>query len=256
VEAVSFAYQKEESEQASRETTDSIPEGKALQGIDFRLPGGTILGLLGRTGSGKTTLTRLLVRFYDPQRGALRLGGIPIHDIPQATLRRRIGLVTQDVQLFNASLRDNLTLFDPSIPDSRIFSAFEQLGLMDWYNTLPEGLMTKLEPGGSRLSAGEAQLLAFVRVFLRDPGLVILDEASSRLDPATEARLDQAIERLLKGRTAIIIAHRLGTVQRADRILILENGRQIEYGEREQLARDPTSHFAGLLQVGLQEALV
>ena len=228
---------------------------KVLENITFNLPPGIILGLLGRTGSGKTTLTRLLIRFFEPLHGAIRLGGVILSEIPLAVLRQRIGLVTQEIQLFNASLRDNLTLFDPSIPDERILDALKQLGLMDWYHSLAEGLETKLEPGGSRLSAGEAQLLAFVRVFLRDPGLIILDEASSRLDPATEARLDRAIEQLLHGRTAIIIAHRLGTVQRADRIMILENGSQLEYGEREHLIANPESHFSELLRTGMEEAL-
>jgi ATP-binding cassette subfamily B protein len=241
---VSFTYEENGSE------ADHV-----LSGINFHLPPGTILGLLGRTGSGKTTLTRLLMRFYDPRQGVLRLGETPLPELPLALLRQRIGLVTQDIQLFDASLRDNLTLFDPAIPDERILAALAELGLLEWCRSLPDGLNTKLEPGGSRLSAGEAQLLAFVRVFLRDPGLIILDEASSRLDPATEARLDRAVERLLQGRTAIIIAHRLRTVQRADRILILENGRQIEYGERQALASDSGSLFARLLRTGLEEAL-
>ena len=227
-----------------------------LTEISFTLPPGKILGLLGRTGSGKTTLTRLLLRFYDPQKGMLYLDGVPLTEIPLAFLRGRIGLVTQEVQLFNDSLRHNLTLFDPTIADERILNAFEQLGLMDWYRSLPDHLETKLDPGGSRLSAGEAQLLALVRVFLRDPGLIILDEASSRLDPATEARLERAIQRLLSGRTAMIIAHRLATVQRADYIMILENGRQVEYGEREKLAEDLNSLFAHLLNTDLKEVLV
>jgi ATP-binding cassette subfamily B protein len=245
---VSFAYKDD----PSAEDPDST---NALSEIHFDLPPGTVLGLLGRTGSGKTTLARLLMRFYEPQQGSLCLGGVSLPDIPVAMLRQRVALVTQDIQLFDATLRENIALFDPSIPDERILSSFEQLGLTDWLAALPEGLETRLAQGGGRLSAGEAQLLAFARVLLRDPGLIVLDEASSRLDPATEARLDRSMQRLLHGRTAIIIAHRLGTVQRADRILILEGGRQVEYGERLQLAQDHGSHFAGLLKTGLEETL-
>jgi len=164
--------------------------------------------------------------------------------------------VTQDVQLFRASVRDNLTFFNPSdASDERILRVLRELHLWDWFQTLPQGLDTPLAAGGQGLSAGEAQLLAFTRVFLRDPGLVILDEASSRLDPVTETRLERALDRLFEGRTGLIIAHRLRTVQRADDILILENGRVIEYGPREALARDPRSRFYALLQTGLEEAL-
>jgi ATP-binding cassette subfamily B protein len=128
--------------------------------------------------------------------------------------------------------------------------------LTDWVRALPGGLDTELGAGGHSLSAGEAQLLAFTRVFLRDPGLVILDEASSRLDPATEQRLERVIDRLLRDRTAIIIAHRLGTVQRADQVLILDQGRISEFGDRRALAADPASQFHHLLQTGLEEVLV
>jgi ATP-binding cassette subfamily B protein len=159
------------------------------------------------------------------------------------------------VQLFQATVRDNLTFFDRSIDDARIQAVIEELELSSWYESLPEGLDTRLETGGRGLSAGEAQLLAFTRVFLRDPGLVILDEASSRLDPATEQLIERAVDRLLRNRTAIIIAHRLGTVQRADEIMILRDGRVIEYGERERLAADPASRFYELLQTGLEEVL-
>jgi ABC-type multidrug transport system fused ATPase/permease subunit len=164
-------------------------------------------------------------------------------------------MVTQDVQLFQASVRDNLTLFDRSIPDERIHEAIGELELEPWYESLPDGLDTELETGGQGLSAGEAQLLAFTRVFLHDPGLVILDEASSRLDPATEQRIERAVDRLLRDRTAIVIAHRLGTVQRADEILILEQGRAIEQGGRLQLSGDPGSRFHALLRTGLEEVL-
>jgi ATP-binding cassette subfamily B protein len=224
-----------------------------LRGLSFHLAPGKILGLLGRTGSGKTTLGRLFVRFYDPTEGRIRLGGVDARDVPLADLRGRVGLVTQDVQLFHASARDNLTFFNPSISDRRIFDVLDELGLAAWVRSLPVGLDTQIGPRS--LSAGEAQLLAFARVFFKDPGLVILDEASSRLDPATEQLVERAVGALLRGRTAIIIAHRLGTVHRADEIMIIDGGRIIEHGERVRLAREPASHFASLLRTGLEEVL-
>jgi len=220
--------------------------------LTFRFEPGTVTGVLGRTGSGKTTLTRLLFRLYDPASGCVRLGGVDLRDARRSDIRRCIGLVTQDVQLFTASIRANVTFFDPTIDDSEILSAFDALGLLEWCRSLPAGLDTMLGAGGRGLSAGEAQLLAFTRVFLKDPGLVILDEASSRLDPATERLIERAVGSLLEGRTGIIIAHRLGTVQRASQIVILEGGRVRESGPRERLARDPHSLFHALLAVSRQ----
>ena len=225
-----------------------------------------MLGLLGRTGSGKTTLTRLLFRLYDPNIGTIRLGSnghqsgstqmIDVRQASLANLRRHIGLVTQEVQLFRATVRDNLTFFDKTTPDEQILAVIEVLGLSDWYSSLPEGLDTELETGGASLSAGEAQLLAFTRVFLKDPGLVILDEASSRLDPATEQLIERAVDRLLQNRTGIIIAHRLRTVHRADQIMIIEAGHIREFGPYRRLVEDPNSRFSQLLQTGLEEVLV
>jgi len=242
-----------------QQTTDNgqrtTSHGLVLDDITFSLAPGKVLGLLGRTGSGKTTLTRLLFRLYDPNAGTIKLGGVNIRAAAFADLRGRVGMVTQDVQLFQASIRDNLALFDRAIDDARIERSLAELGLLEWVRALPAGLDTKLGAGGLGLSAGEAQLLAFARVFLRDPGLVILDEASSRLDPATERLLEQAIDRLLRDRTAIIIAHRLGTVQRADEIMILERGSIAEHGPRAALAIDTGSRFAQLLRTGLEEVL-
>jgi len=224
-----------------------------LKDISFTLAPGRVLGLLGRTGSGKTTLGRLLVRFYDPPTGLIRLGSIGIHDVSLAEIRNRVGLVTQDVQIFHASVRDNLTFFDHRISPARLREVLRELEMLDWVQALPEGLDTQIGP--RVLSAGEAQLLAFARVFFKDPGLVVLDEASSRLDPATEQRVERAVDALLRNRTAIIIAHRLSTVHRADEILILEEGRIIESGARTKLVADPTSRFASLLRTGLEEVL-
>lgn len=222
-----------------------------LDDITFTLAPGRVLGLLGRTGSGKSTLTRLLFRLYDTTHGVVRLGGINLKDVPLSEINQHVGLVTQEVQLFHATVRENLTFFDAGIPDERILTVLQELGLDSWLERLPHGLDTHLAAGGGGLSAGEAQLLAFARVFLKDPGLVILDEPSSRLDPATEALLERAVRRLLMGRTAIIIAHRLGTVARADEIMVMGNGHILEHGPRERLARDPRSHFYKLLQSGL-----
>ena len=269
-DGVSFAYKdrrqmtNDESGMTNEEGEPSLDTPTVLHDVSFAVAPGRVLGVLGRTGSGKTTLTRLLFRLYDVDAGGIRIGdngGVDLRDVPLSGLRRHIGLVTQDVQLFAATVRDNLTLFNnydptrPTIDDDRIIAALETLGLGDWCSSLPEGLDTVLESGGKGLSAGEAQLLAFTRVFLRDPQLVVLDEASSRLDPGTEALLERAIDRLLDGRTGIIIAHRLRTVGRADDILILENGRVVELGPRAALAADAGSRFYRLLQTGLEEVL-
>ncbi|MEZ4861075.1 MAG: ABC transporter ATP-binding protein [Caldilineaceae bacterium] len=242
-------------EQVTFGYTAGVP---VLQDISFHLQPGKILGLLGRTGSGKSSLARLLLRLYDPQQGRIGLGNDDQSDLrhlPLAQVRQQVGLVTQQVQLFQATLRDNLTFWHPAITDDQIYQALAELGLMGWLKNLPAGLDTMLTASGGSLSAGEAQLIAFARIFLRDPGLVILDEASSRLDPVTEARLAGAIERLLTGRTAIIIAHRLSTVRRVDEVLILDNGRMLEYGSRAALEQNAHSRFAHLLQTGLSEVL-
>jgi ATP-binding cassette subfamily B protein len=251
----------QEKETADGETAAKGAGAKemVLKDISFGLKPGTILGLLGRTGSGKTTLTRLIFRLYDPDEGTICLGrngnAINIRDVPLLNLRQRVGIVTQNIQLFHATVRDNLTFFDDTIPDAKIEKVIEDLGLGEWFASLPDGLDTELESGGGGLSAGEQQLLAFTRIFLKDPGLVILDEASSRLDPATEHLIEQAVDRLVQNRTAIIVAHRLGTVQRADEIIILEKGHVLEYGSRLELAGDTRSRFYSLLQTGMEEVL-
>jgi ABC-type multidrug transport system fused ATPase/permease subunit len=221
--------------------------------VSVRVEAGHVLGVLGRTGAGKTTIARLLFRLYDVDAGAVRIGGRDVRDLRVDDLRRRLGLVTQDVQLFAGTLRDNVRLFDPGVDDDRLAAVFAALGLDGWLDGLPRGLDTELGqgPGARGLSAGEAQLVALARVFLDDPGLVVLDEASSRLDPHTEALLEHAIDGLLAGRTGIVIAHRLRTVERVDEVLLLEGGRVVEHGDRAALAADPSSRFAHLLRTGL-----
>lgn len=246
LDGVSFAYEA---------AADGERDGLVLRDITMRLAPGEVLGLLGRTGSGKTTLARLLLRFYDPTAGAIRLGGVDLRDASLDDVRGRATMVSQDVQLFQARVRENVTFFDPTIDDARITSVLERIGLGRWLASVGDGgLDAEMLAGG--LSAGEAQLLAFARVFLREPGLVILDEASSRLDPATERHIERAIDALLADRTGVVIAHRLATVQRCDRIVILEDGRIVEQGRRAALAQDSSSRFSELLRTGLEQVLV
>ncbi|MGE5156357.1 MAG: ABC transporter ATP-binding protein [Betaproteobacteria bacterium] len=226
----------------------------AVRDVSVRVAAGQTLAIVGRTGAGKTTIARLLVRLYDPTTGRILVGG---HDIRQATLaqlRRRIGIVTQEVQLFQLTVRDNLTLLDDSVPDVRLTEFLDEVGLGPWFRRQPYGLDTVL-PAGGGLSAGEAQLLAAVRVFVADPGVVILDEPTSRLDPATEALVARAFARVTAGRTALVIAHRLETVARADTVLVLDAGQVVELGGRAALAVDPSSRFARLLSASAQSAV-
>ncbi|RLE16091.1 MAG: ABC transporter ATP-binding protein [Actinobacteria bacterium] len=235
---------------------DEAGDEIVLEDVSFDIAPGRVVGLLGRTGSGKSTVARLVTRMYEPQGGAVRIGGSASWDIDIVNLRHRVAMVTQDVQLFRATVRDNLTFFNDSITDAELHDVIHRLELDEWLASLPAGLDSMLESGSGGLSAGQAQLLAFTRVFLRNPGVVVLDEASSRLDPATEALLERAVDHLLENRTAILIAHRLATVSRADDIVILEDGRVIECGERVSLERDPESKFSRLLATGMEEALV
>ena len=230
-EDVSFAYE----------------ERGVLEEVTFGLAPGQSLGLLGRTGGGKTTITRLIARLYDPDSGVVRVGGHDLRDVRSHSLRKSIGVVTQDVQLFRATVKDNLTFFEPR-SDEEILAALDAVGLGSWIREV--GVDTKLGAGGQGLSAGEQQLLAFARVFLQDPGVVILDEPSSRLDPVTEMLLATATERLFAGRTVVIIAHRLETVRTADQIMVVEAGRIVEHGRREDLAADRESRYAALLATG------
>lgn len=238
LDAIEFAYADE-------------PDRPVLHDVDLHLPAGRVLGVVGRTGSGKSTLARLVTRIHVADAGEVRLDGAEISTI--ANLRDRVAMVTQDVQLLRGSVRDNLTFHDDEVDDRRLLDVIDELGLQEWLASLPEGLDTHL--GSGTLSAGQAQLLAFTRVFLRDPGLVVLDEASSRLDPATEHMLERAIDRLLTGRTGVVIAHRLHTLSRADDILLMADGEIVEFGPREELAGDPDSAFARLLATGLEEVL-
>ena len=231
-----------------RGVTFSYGDEPVLDDVHLRLDAGRSLGIVGRTGSGKSTITRLMLRLYDPQSGAVLLAGTDLRNVAADDVRRRVAMVTQEVQLFRASLRDNLTLFGTHpASDDRIDTLLADLGLADWLRAQRLGLETELGPDGSGMSAGEAQLLALGRAFLSDPGLVILDEPSSRLDPDTELLVEAAVDRLIAGRTAVLVAHRLSSLRTVDEIAVVEHGRVVEHAGRAALVDDPNSRFARLL---------
>lgn len=217
-----------------------------LQGVSFYIPQGRSIGIIGKSGSGKTTIARLLFRLCDTQQGTIAIGGSDIRSFRRESLRSAIAFVPQHVELFEGTLRDNIAMFDTGISDEQIVDAITVLQLEDWLKTIPGGFDKRIERDGGNLSAGEAQLIAFARAFLRRPDLVILDEATSRLDSAAERKIGKAIRALTRDRTSILIAHRLSTVERADYVLLIRNGQMVEFGETALLSRDPSSEYAKL----------
>lgn len=226
------------------------PEEPVLRDLSLTVAPGRTLGILGRTGSGKTTIMRLLARLYDPQAGRITVDGVDLREFRLREVRARVAVVTQEVQFFGATVRDNLALFDAAVDDRRIEAALDRLHLLPWLAALPDGLDTVLASAQLALSAGEAQRLALARVLLRDPDVVILDEAAARLDPVSEHDVEEALAELLVGRTGVVIAHRPGSVEKVDDILILERGRMVEHGPRRRLLADPGSRLHGLLALG------
>jgi ATP-binding cassette subfamily B protein len=218
-ENVSFAYR---------------PDDPILTDLSFRIAPGEHVAIVGPTGSGKTTVIRLLCRLYEPQQGTIRLDGVDIRELPIATLRRRLGVVLQDTFLFSGNVAENLRL-DAAISDADLERLCGDLGLGPLLARLGDGLASELRERGGNLSSGERQLLAVARVAIRDPSVLVMDEATAFMDPSTEATLQRDLDTLLSGRTAIVIAHRLATVEAADRILVLRRGRLIEEGNHREL---------------------
>jgi len=212
---------------------------EVLKGITFTVPAGKRLAIVGQTGSGKTSLARLMSRFFDPTSGAIRLGGVDVRDVPVHSLRSRLAVVPQEGFLFDGTILDNLRYALPDAPDAdlrqRSAAAFAHVGAQEWLEQTSHQLDTPVGTRGELLSAGERQLVSIVRAYLTDPDVLILDEATSAVDPATEVRISRALETLMTGRTSVVIAHRLSTSQRADIVAVMEHGQVSELGPHADL---------------------
>ena len=228
------------------------PDEPILQNLNLHIRAGEHVALVGPTGSGKSTVIRLLCRLYERQQGRILLDGVDIRDLPITTLRKRLGVVLQDTFLFSGSVADNLTL-DTQRPRAELEQICADLGLNPLLQRLPQGLDTPLRERGGNLSSGERQLLAVARVALRDPSVLVMDEATAFMDPSTEATLQRDLARVLQRRTAIVIAHRLATVEASDRILVLKRGRLVEEGTHQELRCQGGlyAHLAELQERGL-----
>ena len=222
----------------------------ALDGFDLTISKGETVALVGASGSGKTTVARLLLRLYDPQQGNVTMDGLDLREAETGDLRRHLGFVTQDPLLFNDTVAANIALFDPAPDVERIQAVAEIAHAMEFVGQLPEGLETAIGDGGGRLSGGQRQRLAIARALYHDPPILVLDEATSALDAEGERLVQAAIERVMEGRTAVVIAHRLSTVRRADRIVVMEAGRIKEVGGHDELMAAKGAYHA---MVALQQ---
>jgi ABC-type multidrug transport system fused ATPase/permease subunit len=207
-----------------------------LRDVSLRIEAGERLAVVGPTGAGKSTVAKLVARLYDPVDGAVRIAGVDLRDVALADLRRHVCVVPQEGFLFAGSIRDNVRLGRGDATDRDVDAALDAVGALDRFLSLPEGLDTAVRERGSRLSAGEKQLVSLARAALADPEVLVLDEATSSLDPGTEALVEHALEVLMAGRTVIVIAHRLSTAERADRVAVIDGGHLVELGTHEDLA--------------------
>jgi ATP-binding cassette, subfamily B, bacterial len=217
----------------------------ALDDVDLAIAPRTRVAIVGETGSGKTTFAKLVTRLMDPTEGRVLIGGVPLTEVAFASLRQRVVMVPQDGFLFDASVADNVRYGRPGMSDADVAAAFDDLGLGDWVAGLPDAVATGVGQRGESLSAGERQLVAVARAYVADPDLLVLDEATSAVDPATEMRLTRALDALTDGRTTLTIAHRLSTAERADEVLVVDAGRVVQRGRHEDLV-DVPGPYAGL----------
>jgi ATP-binding cassette subfamily B protein len=215
-----------------------------LHGVSFTVPAGRTIALVGHTGAGKSTIVKLLARFYDPTGGRITVDGNDLRDITVTSLRRQLGIVPQEGFLFAGSVRENIAFGRPGAGDDEVRAAAEAVGAHEFILALPEGYETNVQERGARLSIGQRQLVAFARALLADPRILILDEATSSVDIPTEARIEEALETLLRDRTAFVVAHRLSTIRRADMIVVLEHGKVIEAGTHAELIERQGRYFS------------
>ena len=217
-----------------------------LPGLDLTVPAGQTAALVGSTGAGKTTIAKLVSRFYDPTSGRVLIDGVDARSLSEPTLRRAVVMVTQENYLFSGTVADNIRFGRPEAGDTEVVAAARAIGAHDFIAALPDGYQTHVSNGGGRLSAGQRQLVAFARAFLADPAVLILDEATSSLDVPSERLVQRALRTILADRTALIIAHRLSTVEVADRVLVLEHGEIVEDGAPSTLVDGGSGRFADL----------